>query len=145
MKLRCLIAFATMPLAVVLHFQISDPGTSMSKLAALVIGLLVLPAIALAQQPAELNVGWLSYSAGTISQDLTVQNNGVLPMTVRIGCRFTHSFKNYSKQLGAGTVEIENIASNAIVYRTMKMASKISPTSATCHIVSVKRIGYLPY
>jgi hypothetical protein len=132
-----------MPLAVVLHSQIGR--ASMSKLAASVVGLLVLPDIALAQQPAKLNVGWLSYSAGTINQDLTVQNNGVLPMTVRIGCSFSHSFKNYSKQLGAGTVEIENIASNATMYKTMKMASKIPPTSATCHIVSVKRISYLPY
>ena len=70
----------------------------------------------------------------------------VLPMTVRIRCSFSHYFRNYSKQLGAGTVKIENIAPNAIVYKTMKMASKISPTiSATCHIVSLKRIGYLPY
>jgi len=116
----------------------------MSKIAASAVGLLLLPTIALAQQPT-LTVGWLSYSAGTISQDLSIQNDGQLPMTVRIGCRFSHSFKHYSKQLGAGTVEIENIASNATAYRTMKMTSKISPTSATCHIVSVKRIGYLPY
>ena len=117
----------------------------MSKIAASLVGLLLLPAIALAQQPT-LNVGWLNYSAGTISQDLSVQNNGLLPIrSVRIGCSFSHFFKHYSKQLGAGTVEIENIASNATAYRTMKMASKISPTSATCHIVSVKRIGYLPY
>ena len=116
----------------------------MSKIAASLVGLLLLPAIALAQQPT-LNVGWLNYSAGTISQDLSIQNDGQLPMTVRVGCRFSHFFKHYSKKLGAGTVEIENIASNATAYRTMKMPSKISPTSATCHIVSVKRIGYLPY
>ena len=118
----------------------------MSKIAASVVGLLLLPAIALAQQQTELNVGWLNYSAGTISQDLSVQNNGLLSIrTVRIGCSFSHFFKHYSKQLGAGTVEIENIASNATAYRTMKMASKISPTSATCHILSVKRRGYLPF
>jgi hypothetical protein len=116
------------------------------KIAALVVGLLLLPAIALAQQQAELNIGWLNYSAGTISQDLSVRNNGLLPIrTVRIGCSFSHFFKQYAKQLGAGTVEIENIATNATGYRTMKMASKISPTSATCHIVSVKRSGNLPY
>ena len=118
----------------------------MSKLAALVIGLLVLPAIALAQQPAELNVGWLSYSAGTINQDLSVRNNGLQPIaTVKIGCRFSHFFKRYAKQLGAGTVEIENIATNAAGYKTMKVASKISPTTATCHIVSVKRSGTFYY
>ena len=74
----------------------------MSKIAASAVGLLLLPTIALAQQPT-LTVGWLSYSAGTISQDLSIQNDGQLPMTVRIGCRFSHSFKHYSKQLGAGT------------------------------------------
>jgi hypothetical protein len=119
----------------------------MSKIAVPVVGgLLLLPAIALAQQPTELNIGWLNYSAGTISQDLSVRNNGLLPIrAVKIGCRFSHFFKHYSKQLGAGTVEIENVASNAVAYRTMKMGSKISPTSATCHIISVKRSGYLPY
>ena len=118
----------------------------MSKIAASVVGLSLLPTIALAQQQTELNIGWLNYSAGTISQDLSVQNNGLLPIkTVRIGCRFSHFYRQYAKQLGAGTVEIENIASNATAYSTMKMASKISPTSATCHIVSVKRSGYLPY
>ena len=90
----------------------------------------MLPAFALAQQPTELNVGWLSYSAGTISQDLSVRNNGLLPIkTVSIGCRFSHFFMHYSKQLGAGTVEIENIASNAIGYKTMTIASKISPNN----------------
>jgi hypothetical protein len=48
-------------------------GASVSKIAALVVGLLLLPAIALAQQQAELNIGWLNYSAGTISQDLSVK------------------------------------------------------------------------
>jgi Sulfatase-modifying factor enzyme 1 len=115
-------------------------GASMYKIAGSVVGPLMLPAIALAQQPTELNVGWLSYSAGTISQELSVRNNGLIPIkTVRIGCRFSHVFMHYSKQLGAGTVEIENIASNAIGYKTMTIASKISPTSATCHIVSVTR------
>jgi hypothetical protein len=118
----------------------------MSKIAGPVVGLLGLPAIALAQQPAELNIGWLSYSAGSISQNLSVQNNDLLPIkTVRIGCRFSHFFMHSSKRLGAGTVEIENIASNAIGYKTLTIASKISPTSATCHIVSVKRSGYLPF
>jgi hypothetical protein len=118
----------------------------MSKIAASFVGLLLLPAIALAQQPTELNVGWLNYSAGTISQDLSVQNNGLLPIkTVRIGCRFSHFYRHYAKQLGASTIEIENIASNSTTYGTMKMASKISPTSATCRIVSVKRSGALPY
>jgi hypothetical protein len=120
-------------------------GAPMSKIAASVAGLSLLPTIALAQQSAESNVGWLNYSAGTISQDLSVQNNGLLPIgTVRIGCSFSHFLKHHSKQLAAGTVEIENIASNAAAYTRMKMASKISPTSATCHIVSVKRSGYLP-
>lgn len=108
----------------------------MYKTAGSVIGLLMLPAVALAQP--ELNVGWLSYSAGTISQDLSVRNNGLLTIkTVRIECRFSHIFTHYSQQLGAGTVEIENIASNAVGYKTLTIASKISPTSATCHIVSV--------
>ena len=118
----------------------------MSKIVASVVGVLLSPAIALAQQQAELNVGWLNYSAGTISQDLSVQNNGLLPIrAVRIGCSFSHFFKHSAKQLGAGTVEIENIASNATAYGTIKMASKISPTSATCHIVSVKRSGDLSF
>ena len=118
----------------------------MSKIAASVVALLLLPAIALAQQQTELNIGWLNYSADTISQDLSVQNNGLLPIrSARIGCSFSHFFKHYAKRLGADTVEIENIATNATGYSTMKMASKISPTSATCHILSVKRIGYLPY
>ena len=121
-------------------------GVPMSKIAASVVGLSLLPAIAQAQQPAALNVGWLNYSAGTISQDLSVQNNGLLPIkTVRIGCRFSHFYRHYAKQLGASTIKIENIASNTTTYGTMKMASKISPTSATCRIVSVKRSGSLPY
>ena len=83
----------------------------MYKIAGSVLGILMLPGIALAQQ---LNVGWLSYSAGTISQDLSVRNYGLLTIkTVRIGCRFSHIFMHYSKQLGAGTVEIENIASKS--------------------------------
>ena len=45
----------------------------MSKIAESVVGLSLLPAVALAQQPT-LNVGWLSYSAGTINQDLSIQN-----------------------------------------------------------------------
>ena len=119
---------------------LKQSGESMYKIAGSVVGLLMLPAIALAQQPTELNVGWLSYSAGNISQDLSVRNNGLLTIkTVIIGCRFSHVFMHYSKQLGAGTVEIENIASNTIGYKTMTIASKISPTTATCHIVSVTR------
>jgi hypothetical protein len=60
----------------------------------------VLPAITLAQQPTELNIGWLRYSAGTISQHSSVQNNGLLPIkTVRMGYRFSHFFVHYSKQL----------------------------------------------
>jgi hypothetical protein len=118
----------------------------MSKIAVSVVGLLLSTAIAQAQQPTELNIGWLNYSGGTISQNLSVRNNGVLPIsTVKIGCRFSHFFKHYSKQLGTGTVEIKNVASNAIAYRTINVRSKISPTSATCHIISVKRSGYLPY
>jgi hypothetical protein len=115
----------------------------MSRIAGSVLGLLVLPGTALAQQPTELSVGWFSYSARTISRNLRVQNNGLLPIkAVRMGCRFSHFFVHYSKELGAGTVEIENIASNAIGYKTMRIASKVSPTSAACHIVSVKRSGY---
>jgi hypothetical protein len=109
----------------------------MSKIAGSAIGLLVLPAIAVAQPSPALTIGWLNYSAGTISQDLSVRNNGVRPIkAVRIGCRFFQYIN--SKQLGAGAVEIENIASNAVGYKTMIIASHTSPTSATCHIVSVK-------
>ncbi|MGO8910272.1 MAG: hypothetical protein ACLQDM_13280 [Bradyrhizobium sp.] len=112
----------------------------MSKILGLAIGLWVLPSVALAQQPSpELMIGWLSYSAGTISQDLSVQNNGWRPIkTVRIGCRFVHFFKNYSKKLGSGVAEIDNIASSAIGYKTMIIASQTSPTGATCHIISFK-------
>jgi hypothetical protein len=74
----------------------------------------------LIHQLTELNVGRPSYSAGTISQDLRLQNNGLLPIkAVRIGSRSSLSFVHYSEQLRAGTVEIENIASNAIGYKTM--------------------------
>lgn len=115
----------------------------MSKIVGSAIGLLlvVLPAIAVAQQPTpEFTVGWLNYSAGTISQDLSVRNNGWLPIkTVRIGCRFFHFFKHSSRQVGAGAVQIDNITSNAIGYGTMIIASHISPTSATCKMISVKR------
>jgi len=70
----------------------------------------------------------------------------LLPIrAVKIGCSFSHFFKHYSKQLGASTVEIENVAPNVTAYRTMKMASKISPTGATCHIIPVKQSGYLPF
>jgi hypothetical protein len=117
----------------------------MSKIAGPVVALLMLPATAVAQS-AELNVGWLSYSAGTVSQDLSVRNNDLLPIkTVRIMCRFSHISTHSVKQLGASTVEFANIAPNAVGYKTMTMASKISPTSATCHIVSVKLSGSLPF
>lgn len=117
----------------------------MSKIACSVVGLLLLPATSLAQQQAELNIGWLNYSAGTITQNLSVINNGVIPIkTIRIRCSFSHFFKQHAQQLGAGMVEIENIASNATGYGTINRASKISPTSATCHIVSVKR-GNAPF
>jgi hypothetical protein len=108
----------------------------MFKIAGLVFGLLVLPTIAVAQVPTELMIGWLSYSAGTISQDLSVRNNSYLPIkTVRIRCRF---FQNLmSKRIGAGVVKIENIASNTIGYKTMIIASHAKPITATCHIVSV--------
>jgi hypothetical protein len=110
----------------------------MSKITALVFGLMVLPTIAVAQVPTELMIGWLSYSAGTISQDLSVQNNSYLPIkTVTIRCRFSQDLMR--KQIGAGTVKIENIASNAIGYKTMTVASHTKPISATCHIVSVTR------
>ena len=115
----------------------------MYKIASSVVGLLMLPAIAVAQQPAELMIGWLSYSAGTISQDLSVQNNSYLPIkTVRIRCRFFQHLM--SKQIGAGAVKIESIASNAIGYKTMTGASHSKPTSAGCHIVSVTRPS-VPY
>jgi hypothetical protein len=73
------------------------------------VGLLMLPTIAMAQRPTELMTGWLSYSAGSISQDLSVQNNSYLPIkTVRIRCRFFQHLM--SKQIGAGVVKIESIA-----------------------------------
>jgi hypothetical protein len=110
----------------------------MSKIAGSIVGLLVLPTIAVAQQPTELVIGWLGYSAGTISQDLSVRNNGIVPIkTVRIGCRFVHFFKHSSKQIGAGAVKIENIIPNGIGYKTMIITSRTSSDSATCHIVSV--------
>ena len=113
----------------------------MYKIASSVVGLLMLPAIAVAQQPTEFMIGWLSYSAGTIGQDLSVQNNGLLPIkTVRIRCRFFQHLM--SKQVGAGAVEIENIVSNAIGYKTMIIASNTKPESATCHIVSVARRSF---
>jgi hypothetical protein len=118
----------------------------MSRIVASVVGLLLLPRIALAQQSTELNMGWLNYSAGIVSQDISVRNNDLLPIkTVRIGCRFSHFFKHHAEQLGAGTVQINNVAPNAIAYATMKIMSKIPPTSAACRIVSVKRSGYLPF
>ena len=110
------------------------PG-SVIKIMGSIVGLLVLPTIAVAQQATELTIGWLGYSAGNISQDLSVRNNGILPIkTVKIRCRFFQ----YSKQLGAGAVEINDIASNAVGYNTMTIASRTSPNSATCHMISVK-------
>jgi hypothetical protein len=80
----------------------------------------------------------ISYSAGSISQDLSVQNNSYLPIKiVTIRCRFSQDLMR--KQIGAGTVKIENIASNAIGYKTMTVASHTKPISATCHIVSATR------
>jgi|SRR5271167_1406579 len=112
----------------------------MSRIAGSVVGLslLVFPGIAVAQYPsAQLTVGWLGYSAGTISQELSVQTNWLPITTVRIRCQFVHFFKNYSKQVGASAVEIKNIAANAVAYGKLLVASPISPTSANCRIVSV--------
>ena len=106
----------------------------MFKIAGLIFGLLVLPTIAVAQQPTELMIGWLSYSAGAISQDLSVQNNSYLPIkSVGIRCRFFHDLM--SKQVGAGAVKIENIASNAVGYKTMKIA-KFIPNPLTRPVIS---------
>ncbi len=107
----------------------------MSKTAGLVVGLLMLPAIAVAQQPSpEFVVGWLSYSAGTISQDLSVRNNGWDTIkTARVRCHFFL----YSKRLGAGTVKIKDITANVVGYKTMTVASATRPNSANCRMVSV--------
>ena len=107
----------------------------MSKVAGSIVGLLALPTIAVAQQASpSLIVGWLGYSAGTINQDLSVQNNSWSPIkAAKIGCRFFDD----SKQLGAGTVEIRNIAANAAGYKTMTIAGRTPPNRATCKMVSV--------
>ena len=111
----------------------------MSKIASSIVGLLLLPGTAVAQQSAELNIGWLDYSAGAISQDLSVKNTGWVPIrTVRIRCRFVHFSERSSQQLGSGAIQIKNIAPNAIGYKTMTLASHTAPTSATCNIVSAK-------
>jgi hypothetical protein len=102
--------------------------------AAIIVGLLLLPTGAIAQQRAELIVGWLGYSGGMISQVLSLRNNGILPIkSARIGC----SFFRYSKKLGAGSVNIEKIDPNSVGYKTISMANGQSPDRAACRVVSV--------
>jgi hypothetical protein len=108
----------------------------MLKIAGAVIaGVLLLPTGARAQQTAELVIGWLDYSSGTISQELSVLNNGRLPIkTVRIECSF---FLN-ARKLATGSAEITNIDPTFIQYKKILVSSPISPNSATCRVVSIK-------
>jgi|SRR5271170_6902449 len=112
----------------------------MSKVAgAVVVGLLALPMMAAAQSQSELDIGWLDYSDGTITQKLCVLNNDRLPIkAVKISCHF-FSDTNLLNEIGAGSVQIQNIAPSGAGYETLSVASKTPANSATCHIVSVER------
>jgi len=103
--------------------------------AATIVGLLLLPTGAIAQQRAELIVGWLGYSGGMINQVLSLRNNGLLPIkSAKIGCSFFSS----STKLGAGSVNIEKIDPNSVEYKTISLVSGQSPDRAACRLVSVK-------
>ena len=110
----------------------------MLKIATAAVGLIALPTIAAAQSKAELMVGWLDYSAGTITQDLGVRNNGRLPIkAVKIGCRFFRD-ADQLHQLGTGSAEIENIVPDSAGYKTLRLESKTPAQNASCHVISVK-------
>jgi len=108
----------------------------MWKILAAAAGLLALPSVAAAQSKTELMIGFLDHSGGTISQALSVRNNGVRPIkTVTIACRFFR----YSTPLAAGSIGLEDIAPDAAKYTTLLVASQTPPNRATCHAVSVRR------
>ena len=108
----------------------------MSKINLALVLLLALPTIAFAQPRAELMIGWLRYSGGTINQVLSVRNNGILPIrSVKIGCRF---FRDEKLLRVSGSVEIKNVAPDAIGYNSISIRSKISPDQADCQVLSVK-------
>ena len=108
----------------------------MSRITVALVLLLPLPTIAFAQLAPEVVIGWLGYSDGTITQAVSVRNNGILPIrSVRIRCDFLRE----EKRLGAsGSVEIKNISSDAIGYGSISVKSKISPNEADCRVLSVK-------
>jgi hypothetical protein len=100
------------------------------------IGLLALPAVAVARPKTELMIGFLDHSGGTIRQTLSVRNNGLRPIkAVTIVCRFFR----YSTPLGAGSIGLEDIAPDAAKYTTLLVASQTPPNRATCHTVAVER------
>jgi hypothetical protein len=108
----------------------------MWKIMTAAIGLLVVPAAAAAQSKAEMTVGFLDHSGGTIRQALSVRNNGLRPIkAVTIACRFFR----YAKLLGSGSIGLENIGPDTAGYTTMLVASQTPPNRATCDIASVKR------
>jgi hypothetical protein len=109
----------------------------MLKTAAMAFGLLALPSVAAAQSKAELDIGWLGYSNGMITQDLSVWNTDLDPIKdVKITCRFFRA-PDQLDQLGAGSVEIKNIAPDSAGSETLSVPSKIAASSAS--IVSVER------
>ena len=79
----------------------------MLRTAAMAFGLLALPSVAAAQSTAEVDIGWLGYSGGMITQDLSVWNADLDPIKdVKITCRFFRA-PDQLDQLGAGSVEIK--------------------------------------
>lgn len=86
--------------------------------------LMMLSTIAAAQSKTELMFGWLSHAGGIITQDLGVRNSGRIPIkAVKSGCRFFNG-ADQLHQLGAGSVEIRDIAPDAAGYRTLRLVSK---------------------
>ena len=101
----------------------------------IVIGLLLLPTNAIAQQKAELMIGWLGCSDGMISQVLAIKNNDA--RTIRIAtvkCNFSRDEKPFA----VGSVDIDNIDPTAAGYGKISIKSANPSDEATCRIRSVK-------
>src|SRR5579871_6094721 len=87
------------------------------------LGLLALP-MSTAQSKTDLNIGWLAYSNGMITQTLSVWNNARLPIkSVQIDCRF-FSDEDQFHQIAAGSVQIDNIQPSAAGHGTLSSASR---------------------
>jgi hypothetical protein len=88
-----------------------------------------------AQQGLTLTLGRLIYDARYIQQAVSVKNDtSNLVGTAKIEC----GFFSKGELIATGSTYVENIAPNAMAFKTVLNPSDISPDHAECRIVSVR-------